>query len=72
MYQRVTCPITSQRREIEYDENPVDGTILGVRTCTAFRPKDTVTCDAACIDHLNASFLLHIYEGRRLRKYSES
>lgn len=68
MRQRVTCPDTCERHEIEYDNNPVDGTILGVRSCTASQREDTIMCKGACIDHLNAAFLRYIYEGRTFQK----
>lgn len=67
MRQQVTCPVSCQAHEIEFDESPIDGTILGVRSCTVFHPKDIVMCEGACIDHLNASFLMHVHDTNAVR-----
>jgi hypothetical protein len=53
MRQKITCPDSAHLEEIEYTEDPVDGTILGVHRCTRFHPSDTVDCDGLCAQRLN-------------------
>jgi CBS domain-containing protein len=50
---KVTCPNSGTLEEIEYFEKPSDGSILGVVSCTAFRPATAVACDLLCADRLN-------------------
>jgi hypothetical protein len=53
MRQKITCPDSAHLEEIEYTEDPVDGTILGVHRCSRFQPPDGVDCDGLCAQRLN-------------------
>jgi hypothetical protein len=53
MKRLVTCPSDATLVEIEFDESPIDGTILGVRGCTRFKPASELDCDTECIHRLN-------------------
>jgi len=54
MKRKITCPVHGTLSEIEFDENPVDGRMLGIVRCSRFRPEDAVSCDELCRHRLNA------------------
>lgn len=53
MKRLVTCPRTAHLAEIEYHENPIDGSILCIESCDHFVPADDITCDMLCLRRLN-------------------
>lgn len=53
MRQKITCPETAHLEEIEFTENPIDGTILGVDRCSRFHPEGVVECDGLCAQRIN-------------------
>jgi len=54
MKRKITCPVHGTLSEIEFDEDPVDGHILGIVRCNRFQPDDAVSCDELCRVRLNA------------------
>lgn len=53
MRQKITCPDTAHLEDIEFYEDPVDGKILGVHTCSRFEPEDQVDCEFLCVHRIN-------------------
>lgn len=53
MKRKITCPELAHLVDIEYSEDPIDGRIIGVLSCSAFEPCNAVDCDEECIRRLN-------------------
>lgn len=70
MRQKITCPETAHLEEIEFDENPEDGRIVGVRTCSRFEPHDCIDCDTLCAHRMNERLNLTVLRPRRAGEVS--
>jgi hypothetical protein len=53
MKRKITCPEKATLVELEYVESPETGRILGVVSCSAFKPCNSVDCDEECIHRMN-------------------
>lgn len=53
MKKLVTCPKRGHLEEIEFRISPVDGRILGIASCSAFKKESWVDCDEQCVKLLN-------------------
>lgn len=63
----ITCPETGHLEEIDFDVDPVDGHILGVRGCSRHARDGDVPCEQTCVARLNARLPNLIAAERRAR-----
>jgi hypothetical protein len=68
MKRKITCPESGHLEEIEFEEDPVDGHILGLSSCTGLDSPDLVDCGLECVHRLNRRYGMKVEEGARRRR----
>lgn len=46
----IRCPVSKRRVAVEFVELVADGRVIDVAECSAFGPREKVTCDKQCVD----------------------